>query len=467
MSKSTVIIPAFNNAALTAQCLGELIEQKIANIVVVDDCSSDSTPDVLAGFAKKIRVVAHTENLGFAVSCNDGAAITTTEYLVFLNNDTIPSPGWLRALEDCAEKNPKAAVVGSKLLYPDNTIQHAGVVICQDRYPRHIYSGFPADHPAVNKSRQFQIVTGACMLIRRAVFEEAGGFDIAFRNGFEDVDLCLRLSLGGHQIHYCHGSELQHLESVSQGRFKHDGKNVALYRERWIKRVQPDDLRYYVDDQLLRLSYEGHYPIKLEVSTILATLEGNLRSAETEHLLRERSRQVAELCRENVRQRVQLGLYAGNDPQLKYQELRRRIRETVQEVVPPGETILVLSKGDTALVDFPKHRGWHFPQNEQGVYAGHHPLNSAEAIEHLEDLRQRGAHYFLIPKSALWWLDHYIAFGRHLESHYIRVAAPQDICAIYRLVDRCEQAQRERQITAHTQPLALSQGLRNLQRSVA
>ncbi len=80
-------------------------------------------------------------------------------YLIFLNNDTIPLPGWLDKLVIYADNNPAAAVVGTKMLFPDNTIQHAGVVVCQDRDVRHIYAGFPADHPATNKSRRFQVVT--------------------------------------------------------------------------------------------------------------------------------------------------------------------------------------------------------------------------------------------------------------------------------------------------------------------
>src|SRR5258706_4575356 len=189
MRRSTIIIPAFNQAALTAQCLEALLSQGHRSIVVVDDGSTDTTPKILAGFKGQIKVVTHAANRGFARSCNNGAALASGDYLIFLNNDTLPQAGWLEALIDYAGKIPRAAVVGSKLLYPNQTIQHAGVVICQDRYPRHIYTGFPADHPAVSKSRRFQVVTAACALVRRRVFERMEGFDAAFRNGFEDVDL--------------------------------------------------------------------------------------------------------------------------------------------------------------------------------------------------------------------------------------------------------------------------------------
>ena len=215
----SIIIPVFNKAALTRQCLDTLLslpETERAEIVVVDDGSTDNTSEVLAGYGQRIRTVRHEINSGFATACNDGAAAAAGEYLVFLNNDTIPKAGWLEALLNYAKTHPKAGVVGSKLLFPDDTIQHAGIVICQDRVPRHIYTGFPADHPAVNKSRPYQAVTGACMLIQRKLFQEVGGFDISFVNSCEDIDLCLRLAERGYEAHYCKDSVLYHLESVSR-----------------------------------------------------------------------------------------------------------------------------------------------------------------------------------------------------------------------------------------------------------
>ena len=215
----SIIIPVFNKAALTRQCLDTLLslpETEHAEIIVVDDGSTDDTPEVLAQYGQRIRAVRHETNSGFATACNDGAAAAAGEYLVFLNNDTIPKAGWLEALLNYAKTHPKAGVVGSKLLFPDDTIQHAGIVICQDRVPRHIYTGFPADHPAVNKSRPYQAVTGACLLIQRKLFQEVGGFDISFVNSCEDIDLCLRLAERGYEAHYCKDSVLYHLESVSR-----------------------------------------------------------------------------------------------------------------------------------------------------------------------------------------------------------------------------------------------------------
>lgn len=432
MPDSTLVIPVFNHARLTAQCLNTVLGRDRCRVVVVDDGSTDTTPGLLASFGDRIKVVRHSENRGFAESCNDGAALATGKYIILLNNDTIPQPGWCEALEDYAERHPQAAVVGSKLVYPDATVQHAGVAIGQDRYPRHIYTGFAANHPAVNVSRRFQIVTGACMLVRREIFRENGGFDPAFRNGFEDVDFCLRLGGRGHEVHYCAESVVVHLESVSPGRFKHDRGNVALYRERWGGRVQPDDVRYYVEDGLLQFDYEGRYPFGMRLSPLLATLDDPTRSAELERALLERNRQVADLSRENTRLRMELGERSQDSPALRYQKLREQIRAVAKRLIPPGATVLVVSRGDGALLDL-GYVGWHFPRTSRGAYAGYHPASSAEAIAHLEELRRQGADFLLIPQTSAWWLEHYSDFRRHLEANCALRRVADDCCLIYEL----------------------------------
>jgi len=430
MFRSSIIIPVHNQSALTKRCL-EALSQLDAEIIVVDDASTDDTPQLLADASAVSKTITHSQNQGFATSCNHGAAVASGEFLVFLNNDTIPSRGWLEAMVGYADLHPEAAVVGSKLLYPDNTVQHAGVVICQDRYPRHIYAGFPSSHPAVNKSRPFQIVTAACMLVRRRGFGQAGGFYPAFRNGFEDVDFCLRLGQLGHEVHYCAESVVQHLESVSPGRFKHAGANVALYREKWLNRVRPDDVQHFLEDGLLQFAYEGSFPARLSVSPRLALVESSSRVSELDQLLEEYVRQIADLRRENTRLALQISTAVPESEAARYETLRQQIRELIEGQTSCNASILVVSKGDRALLELGGRRAWHFPQTEHGAYAGHHPANSQEALKHLEAMRARGATHLLIPATALWWLEHYKEFHQHIEQRYLRLSTPQSLCALY------------------------------------
>ena len=324
MSRCSIIIPIYNRASLTRQCLNTLLanspKEVDCEIIVVDDGSTDGSQALLLAYGDQIRVVRHDTNSGFATACNHGAAVASGEYLVFLNNDTIPTKGWLDALVRRADEFPQAAVVGSKLLFPNRTIQHAGVVICQDHLPRHLYMGFPAQHPAVNQSRCFQAVTGACMLVRRALFEQAKGFDTDYRNGLEDIDLCLRLGEQGHEIHYCHESILYHLESVSPGRFQDDTANTERFCQRWKHKVKPDDVDYYLADGLLDFNYATSYPVGVTISPLLARVDGETRRQGAEQLLTMRSQQVGALLQENVQLLVQLGEMKLSE--MKLDELR-------------------------------------------------------------------------------------------------------------------------------------------------
>jgi hypothetical protein len=277
------------------------------------------------------------------------------------------------------------------------------------------------------------VATAACVWVRGACFEKVGGFDTGYRNGFEDVDLCLRLGELGHEIHYCAQAVLVHLESVSPGRFRYDRENVMLYRERWMEQVRPDDFDYYVTDGFIRVSYEGRYPLGLEVSPLLATLDDRGRESDTELLLRDRSRQVAELERENTHLRLELGRCEPDSSGARYGLLRLRIRQVVEQAVPMGATVAVISKGDGALLRLVGRTGWHFPQTDRGAYAGRHPADSAEAIGQLEALRRRGAEFLVIPATSHWWLDHYQEFRRHLEACCIRQPVLDDSCVIYAL----------------------------------
>ena len=474
--RCSVIIPVHNKAGLTKQCLESILRaapETPHELIVVDDASTDSTREVLAGFGDSVRVVERSSNAGFAAACNAGFAVSVaSDCAVFLNNDTMPLPGWLDALVRDADLHPEAAAIGSKLLYPDGTLQHAGVVICQDGMPRHLYQGFPGDHPATANARTFQAVTAACMLVRREAFEEVGGFDPAYRNCLEDVDLCLSLGGRGHKIHYCPEAVVVHYESASRGRrSKEIDAAVRLYRSRWGGRVRPDDLDYYVEDGLLRVTYHDAYPFGLSLSPRLAVLKGE-GSREADQVLESALRQVFDLLRETIRLTIdrtgKSALVAGGQsdvcsaptdlldrasrieadiadvqeqlenrgrspasPYLLYRKLSEETRSTVERVTPPGSTVLVVSRGDERLIALDGRHGRHFPQDQDGFYAGYHPATNEEAVAHLEHQRSSGAGYLAFPQSAMWWLDYYDGFARHLTERYTLLT--DQGCAVYAL----------------------------------
>ena len=116
-----------------------------------------------------------------------------------------------------------------------------------------------------------------------------------------------------------------------------------------------------------------------------------------------------------------------------YEVCLERVPQVVASVVPPGSTVVVVSRGDPALLPNGERTGWHFPRTNEGVYAGAHPRDSADAIDHLELLRAEGGQFLVFPSTAFWWLEYYEDFKRHLESNYPLIVQRDDSCLIFDL----------------------------------
>lgn len=245
----SIIIPVFNQAQLTNACVEAIRstagDQREYELILVDNGSQDWTPEYLKSLGNSVTVISNTSNLGFAKACNQGAKAAKAKYLLFLNNDTLPQQGWLDALLSGIEKDG-ADIVGAKLLYPNGRVQHAGVAFSKNGVGYHIFKNFAADSPAVNKKRFMQCVTAACLLVSKRLFNELAGFDEQFRNGFEDVDFCLRAGQAGKRILYNPTAVVIHLEEQSEGRKQHDHENMQRYLTRWQGRVGVDDEAIYV-----------------------------------------------------------------------------------------------------------------------------------------------------------------------------------------------------------------------------
>jgi hypothetical protein len=131
--------------------------------------------------------------------------------------------------------------------------------------------------------------------------------------------------------------------------------------------------------------------------------------------------------------RVELETIRRDLTRFQYEQLIPRLRTMVEAAVPSGAVALVVSKGDERMLAFSGRTGWHFLRNDKGVYAGHHPADSAAAIQALERLRAAGARYLVIPQVAIWWLDHYTGLREHLERRGRLVARNDRTGAIYSL----------------------------------
>ncbi len=245
----SLVIPQYGRSDLTIRCLESLFASTIRSevedleIIVVDDASPDSSADeVDARFGPSIRLIRRSTNGGFSKACNTGAEAASGEFLLFLNNDTVTASNWLGPMLKAMESDPEIGIVGALLLYPDFTVQHAGFDLYGSSYlplsPDHIYRGYPANYPGVGVSRDMEVVTGACLLIRSDLFDQVGGFDIDYMNSYEDVDLCLKIRTAGKRVWFEASAILFHDESVTRAvlpdRASKDFANGLKFNETWL-----------------------------------------------------------------------------------------------------------------------------------------------------------------------------------------------------------------------------------------
>lgn len=220
--QASIIIPVFNQAGFTLQCMRSLMQEidfSETEVIVVDNGSSDGTQTVLAHFENVVTAIRNEENRGFVDACNQGAAIARGKYLVFLNNDTEVLPGWLHHLVETIEANPANGAVGSMFLYPDNSIQEAGAIVWSNGEAHHYGWGGSPDDRRFNFAREVDYCSAASLLIRKDLFRELGGFDRRYSPAYyEDIDLCFGVRSLGHKVIYQPMSRVVHYEGATAGR---------------------------------------------------------------------------------------------------------------------------------------------------------------------------------------------------------------------------------------------------------
>jgi len=246
-----IVIPTFNRRELLRACLSKLRENTPAagvEVIVVDNGSTDGTKEFLQNeqAAGRLRLIVNDTNAGFARASNQGARAVTAPFVLFLNNDTEVQPGWLEPLLAVAEGDSNVAAVGSKLLFPDGTIQHAGILMAdlKGRDPLialHAFYKGDARLEGANQRRVYQALTAACLLVRKSAFDAVGGFDEEYYNGYEDVDLCVRFGERGWAAVYEPQSVVVHHESQSgPERFKAAQQNIRRLHQKWLGKVAYD-----------------------------------------------------------------------------------------------------------------------------------------------------------------------------------------------------------------------------------
>ncbi|MEM4989466.1 glycosyltransferase [Collimonas sp. H4R21] len=242
----SVIVPIYGKSNYTLRCLASIAAHSPAlafEIIVVDDCSPDDSANILRGI-KGIRLISNQENQGFIRSCNLGAKAANGQYLCFLNNDTEVTSGWLDELLRTFREFPGTGLVGSKLVYPDGSLQEAGGIIWQDGSAWNFGRNQDQLQPMYNYAREVDYCSGASIMLTKSLFEELGGFDEHYLPAYcEDSDLALKIRDRGYRVIYQPLSVVVHYEGITSGTDTGQGAkayqvaNLQKQFQRWQKRL--------------------------------------------------------------------------------------------------------------------------------------------------------------------------------------------------------------------------------------
>lgn len=299
--RASIVIPVYNQFAHTHACLRALAEhppQAPCEIVVVDDGSSDATATALPQI-EGLRYHRRLENGGFIAACNDGAAIARGEYLVFLNNDTVPQPGWLDALLRTFDDHPNAGLVGAQLLYPDGRLQEAGGIVRNDGRADNLGRFDSPFDPRFSYVRRVDYCSGAAIAIKKTDFASAGGFDTYYAPAYyEDTDLGFAVREAGLDVLCQPASRVVHMEGATSGTDTRKGvkayqlRNQEKFAERWRQRLQTQPDHEVAVEDATRHLYRKQILIVDALTPTPDQDSGSLRMINLMRLLREEGAHV-------------------------------------------------------------------------------------------------------------------------------------------------------------------------------
>ncbi len=233
----SVIIPVHGQLGWTLNALDALLphaSRRGFEVIVVDDASPDRTASVIAGLAARVPGVSllrRPRNEGFIAAANAGAASARGRVLVLLNNDTRVAAGWLDALIDSFDLFPRAGLVGSKLLYPDGSLQEAGAILWRDGSAWNHGRGADPNRPEFCHARRVDYISGASIAVPAALWRALDGLDPHFAPAYgEDADLAMRVRAAGHEVWYQPTSRVIHYEGRTGGTDTHGGGGAKAHQ---------------------------------------------------------------------------------------------------------------------------------------------------------------------------------------------------------------------------------------------
>ena len=254
----TILIPNKDQAETLDTCVRSIYEKTdyphFEILIVENNSEKEETFAYYEKMEKEhenFRVVRYEGGFNYSAINNFGARHAKGDYLLLLNNDTeVITPRWLEEMIMYAQQE-RVGCVGVKLLYPDNTIQHAGIGFGYLTLAAHMHKNFPVGHPGymgrLVYAQDVYAVTAACLMVRKSVYDEVNGLDESFAVAFNDVDFCVRVREAGYTNVFTPFAQLYHYESKSRGLDESPAKRkrfeseVKRFQQRWAKQLAAGD----------------------------------------------------------------------------------------------------------------------------------------------------------------------------------------------------------------------------------
>lgn len=268
----SIIIPNMNHKHDLKRCIDSIMINSTYDnyeIIVIENNSTESEIfDYYSVLEKRnnIKVVYYKGKFNYSDINNYGAGFASGEYLILLNNDTeVITKEWIEEMLMYAQR-PEVGIVGAKLYYPDDTVQHGGVIVGLGGVAGHSHCRIEHDDPGymgkMFYSQEMSAVTAACLMIRKSIFDSINGFDCRFAVAFNDIDLCLRVREKNKLVVFNPYAELYHYESKSRGyedtpeKKKRFGNEVELFHKKWDKKFLDYGDPYYNPNFSLDVNYQ-------------------------------------------------------------------------------------------------------------------------------------------------------------------------------------------------------------------
>jgi len=276
----SILIPNRDHSAVLRRCVDSILKRSTwrnLEIVILENGSREPETERLYGElvgSGRVRVVRCPveETFNYSRINNFGVGQCRGEYIVFMNNDIeVITPEWIEEMLIFAQR-PEVGAVGAKLYFPDDTIQHGGVLVGFSGAADHMFLGADRDSPGyagwLRYARDCSAVTFACCMVRRTVWEHSGGLDEAFAVSFNDVDFCLKLVASGYHVVWTPFAELYHHESLSRGydvsetQYRRVQREIALLRRKWTKVLVDGDPFYNANLSLIATDCRLRHPLE-------------------------------------------------------------------------------------------------------------------------------------------------------------------------------------------------------------